>query len=71
MMLDGEGLPELPVPEGIDVFRADVYDRRSEIDPLCGEDWYTIALGWAIGRGMAPMEARDFATFVRFRTDMG
>nr|WP_250808473.1 hypothetical protein [Neorhizobium tomejilense] len=62
---------EIPIPENVALFRREVYDRRDEIDPTCREDRFTLALGWAIAKGMQPREARDFAIYIRYQSYMG
>lgn len=41
-----------------------VYDEWREIDPSHEQDWYSLALGWALGKGATPADAHQFATEV-------
>lgn len=42
-------------------FKAEVVDRAAEVDPSNEELWTSLALGWAIAKGLPPEEAREFA----------
>ena len=48
-----------------------IHDRAIEIDPTNEQDWYSLTLGWAIGKGLTPDEAHDFARYIRYKTDWG
>jgi len=52
------------------VFKAEIHDRASEIDPSSEQDWFSITLGWAIAKGLTPDEAHAFALHVRYKTDL-
>jgi hypothetical protein len=52
-------------------FKREVHDKQKIIDSDDEEDWYSLTLGWAIGKGLEPDDAHDFATHVRYRTDLG
>jgi hypothetical protein len=59
--------------QGIDhteEFKNEVSDRASEIDPDDSQDWYSLTLGWALGKGASPDEAHEFARLIRYRTDL-
>ncbi|WP_274929721.1 hypothetical protein [Vibrio metschnikovii] len=34
----------------LEVYLDEVYDKGEEIDPSESQDWYSLALGWAIGK---------------------
>ncbi len=51
-------------------FRQEVIYRRNRIDPYHSEDWYSLALGWAIAKGIPPEEAHEFAKIVRYYTEV-
>ena len=55
----------------LESFRKEVHERSHEIDPDAEFDWYDLSLGYALGKGASPEEARQFAATVRFHTDMG
>jgi hypothetical protein len=54
-----------------DLFRVEVHNKASEVDPQIEENWYSLTLGWAIGKGISPEDAHTFATYIRYKTDMG
>jgi hypothetical protein len=45
-------------------WRKEVYDRESEVDEDQSENWYSLALGYALGKGKSPNEAHAFARHV-------
>lgn len=51
-------------------FKEEVTDRASDVDPDNEQDWGSLTLGWALAKGMTPNEANEFATFVRYNTDL-
>lgn len=54
-----------------DQFKAEIHDRAEEVDPSNEYDWWSLTLGWAIGKGMDPETAAEFATHIRYHTDLG
>ena len=46
------------------MFKTEVADRSEAIDEVKYLDWYSLALGWAIGKGLSPDEAHDFANHI-------
>lgn len=52
------------------VFKAEITDRATEIDPNQEQDWFSLTLGWAIAKGLSPDTAHSFATHVRYHTDL-
>jgi len=52
------------------VFREEVLSRLNRIDPHKSEDWYSLALGWAIAKGIPPEIAHEFSKQVRYYTDI-
>jgi len=52
-------------------FKVEVHDRGEVFDPDNELDWYSVTVGWALAKGVAPEEARDFAAHVRYQTDLG
>ncbi len=42
-----------------------------KLDPNNEYDWYSITLGWAIGKGLTLDDAENFATYIRYQTDLG
>lgn len=51
-------------------FSQEVLLRKKLIDPYNSEDWYSLALGWAIAKGISPEEAHEFAKLIRYYTDL-
>ena len=54
----------------LDQFRTEVDNRSAEIDEYNEYDWLSLTLGWALAKGLHPSDARDFAVYVRYSTDM-
>lgn len=50
---------------------SDRYDLSDGVDSSAGQDWYSLTLGWAIAKGLAPDEAHKFATHIRYGVDLG
>lgn len=42
-------------------YGAEILDQADEVDPSNEEDWRSMAIGWAIAKGMSPTDAREFA----------
>lgn len=57
--------------ELIEQFKTEVSDRASEIDDSDSEDWFSLTIGWAIGKGLSPEESHMFAIYIRYHTDLG
>ena len=51
-------------------FREEILNRKTRIDPYNSEDWYSLALGWALAKGIPPDAAHNFAKLVRYYTDL-
>jgi hypothetical protein len=43
------------------LYMEEVISRASQIDPGDEQDWYSMALGWAIAKGLSIAAARKFA----------
>ncbi len=54
----------------LEQFKVEVHDRAKYVDPDSEEDWHSLTLGWAIAKGLKPRTAREFATTVRYNTDL-
>jgi len=52
-------------------WKKDVYDRSNDVDPENKEDWYSLALGYALGKGKTPKFAIKFASHIRYKTELG
>jgi hypothetical protein len=55
----------------IQLFKTECSDRASEIDTDSSQDWFSLTLGWAVAKGLAPEAAYDFAVHIRYKTDLG
>jgi len=54
-----------------ELFKTEVHDKGHEVDPANELDWYVLTVGWAIGKGVKPEDAHDFARYIRYHTDLG
>ena len=52
-------------------FRNECSDRSSEIDPSGEFCWKSLTAGWAVAKGLDPEDAYDFASYIRYKTDLG
>lgn len=55
----------------IQKFKTEISDQAAEIDPSQECDWPSLTYGWAMGQKLAPDEAYEFATYIRYSTDLG
>jgi len=53
------------------LFKEEVSEKSKEIDPCNEQDWFSLTLGWAIGRGLDIDAAKEFAIYIRYKTDLG
>jgi len=53
------------------MFKADVHDLAALVDPDNEQDWYSLTLGYFIGKGEDPESAHDLALYIRYHTDLG
>lgn len=54
-----------------DSFKADVHDKAAEVDPENEMHWGHLTIGYALGKGLSPVDAQDFARHIRYHTDLG
>ncbi len=47
-----------------ELFETQIFDKADEVDPSSSEDWSSLALGWALGKGLTPEDAHEFVTYV-------
>ncbi len=52
-------------------FKVEVHDRAAEVDPDSDYPWLHLTVGWAIGKGLSPEDANEFASYIRYETDLG
>jgi len=52
-------------------FKIECSDRWEQIDPDSEEHWHSLTLGWAIAKGLSPDNARIFASYIRYQTNLG
>jgi hypothetical protein len=48
-----------------------VFDNSNTIDEDNEQDWYSLALGFALGKGENPDDSHKFARHIRYNTDYG
>ena len=68
-MLDQQAfaaLVEGKMPNGAEI----KLDKAELVDPSESEDWHSLTLGWALAKGLAPRTACEFATYVRYHTEL-
>lgn len=53
------------------LFKSEVTDKASEIDPSSEQDWFSLTLGWALAKGLSVDDAHDFALHIRYNTELG
>ena len=53
------------------LFKKEITDNLDKIDPEQTHDWYSLTLGWALAKGLSPEKALDFATYIRYNTNLG
>lgn len=47
-------------------FKLEVITKQVDIDPDNEYDWFAISVGWALAKGLTPLEANNFALFARY-----
>lgn len=57
--------------ELVAAFALEVHAHAGEVDPENEQDWYSLTLGWALGKGVSPAGAHEIALYIRYRTDLG
>lgn len=55
----------------IESFKKEVDDKARDIDQNNEYDWFSLTLGWALGKGLNPDLAFDFALHIRYHTELG
>lgn len=60
-----------PDDKMVALFKSEVHDRATEIDPDDEHDWRSLTLGWALAKGMTPDEADEFSVYIRYSTNLG
>jgi len=53
------------------IFQVEVHDDSNNIDPENELEWYSLTVGWAIGKGIKPKDAHGFASYIRYKTNLG
>jgi hypothetical protein len=62
---------EITVFDLASTFKNEVNDRAMKIDPNQEYDWLSLTIGWALAKGLNPKPAREFATYIRYETELG
>jgi len=52
-------------------FKSHVHNLAKQVDPQNDEDWQSLSIGFALGKGKSPEYAREFAMYLRYNTDLG
>lgn len=52
------------------LFGQEVQPHAKVIDPGDEEDWHSLTIGWALAKGVPPKDAVEFATYLRYETDL-
>lgn len=47
-----------------------IYAHSREVDEAEEQDWYSIALGFALAKGLTPTEAHEYAIIERYSTNL-
>lgn len=58
----------------VTIYQVEVHKEHDKIDRggMSGcEDWYSLSVGWALGKGLTSEEAHEFAYYIRYNTEMG
>ncbi len=45
----------------LEEFRINVHDRSAEVDPNDAHNWYDLAYGWGLAKGLLIVDAHRFA----------
>ena len=53
------------------IWNTDVYYKAKEIDPSNEQDWYSMSLGFFIGKGLSIKDAHELSTYIRYHTKWG
>jgi len=54
--------------KNIELVKKEIHDVAKDIDPNDEHCWYSIVLGWALGKGATPKQAEEFSLHVRYKT---
>jgi len=49
--------------EIVDMWKKEVYDKVESIDPDSELHWESLAIGWALAKGMSPDKSIDFGRY--------
>lgn len=47
-------------------FKTEMCEHADEVDPTGEQDWFSLSLGWAIGKGLTFEAAWEFAVRMRY-----
>lgn len=67
---DSEDTTGMDINDLQNLFKIEISDRASEVDPDSELDWFSLTLGWVIAKGISPEAAFDFALHIRYHTDL-
>lgn len=49
-----------------ELFATEITDRETEIDESEEQDWYSLSLGWALGKGLSVDESHALSIYLRY-----
>jgi hypothetical protein len=52
-------------------FKEQVHDKAQAVDKEGELDWHSLTIGWALAHGCNASDAYNFATYIRYHTDLG
>jgi hypothetical protein len=64
-LLESESMHKRKRAELKAAFELEITNQMDEIDPGKEQAWYSLVLGWAIGKGCQPSEAHTFTIWIR------
>lgn len=62
--------PACATDERLSEFAEQVTQFSEDIDPDNERCWLSLTVGWAVAKGMTGEDANDFATWVRYETEL-
>jgi hypothetical protein len=53
------------------LYKSEINDKAIEIDPNNEYDWFSLTMGWALAKGLSPIKALKFSSYIRYETELG
>ncbi len=54
----------------VEMFRQEIHNRATEIDPDNAQDWHDLTYGYFLGKGLSISDALELAIYIRYSTDL-